>query len=148
MDSYKIWKIIEGIAKDLLPEIPPIEKLCPHIKDEEKLIYIMQDKKSAIAYNRILNNYGGNFKLAIERILFDEYRSAIEKGKQINPVKLKKIVGSIKRPIKEKICERFDVVQAKAKNTVMFNKKQENISISNKLYIGFSFELTKYFIVF
>ncbi len=135
MDRFKVWKIIGELAKDLLSDIPTIEELCPNIKDEKELIYIKQDKRSTIAYDRIINNYERNFKNDIESTLFNKYESAIEKGKEISPAKLKKIIGSIKRPIKEKICARFETVQIKAKNTITFKKfiKDTEAEIGDKL---------------
>ena len=111
MDRFKVWKIIGELAKDLLSDIPTIEELCPNIKDEKELIYIKQDKRSTIAYDRIINNYERNFKNDIESTLFNKYESAIEKGKEISPAKLKKIIGSIKRPIRllAKLLKRYKI---------------------------------------
>ncbi len=136
MDSHQFYRVVDNIAKDLLPQMPPIEKLYPPIKNEKTLINIKQDEKSTVEYNKILNNYENNFRRAIESELYEsDYRSAIEKGKEFTPPKMKRLLGSVKREIKEKISERFENLQVKAKGAVEFSKfiKETEEEIGGKL---------------
>jgi len=132
MEIEEIWKISEEMAIELLNEIPPIEKLYKPIKDEKQLTYIKQDEKSMIEYNKILDNYINNSRRAIESILIDDYKSTMEKGQEIPPYKLKKIIGSVKESIRKKVEKRFEELQKKAENAVKFNafikEKEEEIN--------------------
>lgn len=108
-----------------MPEVPSIEKLCPDVKNDKKLQDIKQDEKSLIEYEKMLKNYKHNFLLRVREVLFT-YERKLEKNKELSISDRKKVINSVKKIMKQYICERFEKLLDKAKKNVRFNKfKQE-----------------------